>query len=78
MILLRNAVSFCRIVYLIRTTPIELVGDFVRDFDDRVLKALGGILGEGSLEQTTVEQSGLSVKMGGLGLRKGVVHCGPA
>jgi len=74
LILLRYSMSFSRIVYILRTTPFIQVDEFIKDFDERVIGAFEGILGENNLDDNTRVQVSLPMKMGGCGIRAGCVH----
>jgi len=78
LILLRYSYSFFKIVYLIRTTPIELIENFVRDFDRAVLKTFGRIIGDIISDENAISQVRLPIKLGGFGLRSGCEHASAA
>jgi len=50
------------------------VDEFIKDFDERVIGAFEGILGENNLDDNTRVQVSLPMKMGGCGIRSGCVH----
>jgi hypothetical protein len=67
--LLRKAGHGCRVVYYLRTTPRELMEEFVDKFDGplrRTFEVVGGL----ATSNEQWEQAGLRVKQGGLGLSR--------
>jgi len=73
-ILLRYSLSFCKIVYMLRTTPLMLIDEFIAEFDLRTLDSFWYILGEKVDDVNIEEQIRLPIRLGGFGLRAGMVH----
>ena len=65
--LLRKAGHGCRVLYYLRTTPREMIADFVQEFDAELRETLEAVAGL-SLDEGQWERSGMRVKQSGLGL----------
>ena len=71
--LLRNCVSFCRAVYLMRTVPPSHIEKGTKRFDDIVIRTQCDLLGLSGPKDTVLQMT-LSTKLGGLGLRSAWLH----
>ena len=67
--LLRRAGHGCRVLYYLRTTPRELIAEFVQEFDDDLKRTFETVVGL-ALGPGQWEQAGLRVKQAGLGLSR--------
>ena len=65
--LLRRAGHGCRVLYYLRTTPREMFGEFVEEFDQELRTTLEAVAGL-SLNNAQWERAGMRVKQSGLGL----------
>lgn len=74
MLLLRQCASFCKIVYIARTTPPHLVQHAFEDFDKQVMGAIQSCL-QLKFDENAYAQAKLSTGNGGLGLRAAADHC---
>jgi len=67
--LLRKTGHGCRVLYYLRTTPRDLIQDFVRDFDEELKATFESVVGLACTEGQW-DQAGLRVKQAGLGLSR--------
>jgi hypothetical protein len=75
--LLRSCASFCRFVYLARTTPSQLIADALKGVDSDFHDCLCRFSAL-QLSDTAWRQSQLSLSSGGLGLRSVALHSSAA
>jgi len=75
--LLRTCISFCKYVYIARTTPSHLILSAVKDCDEDILSCFESFAAL-QLSESAIQQAQLSLSFGGLGLRSLVRHCAPA
>ena len=67
--LLRKTGHGCRVLYYLRSTPRDLIEDFVKEFDDNLRSTFESVVGLATSEEQW-EQAGLRVKESGLGLSR--------
>ena len=67
--LLRKAGHGCRVIYYLRTTPRELIEEFVSEFDGALRRTFEVVVGLATNDEQW-EQAGLRVKQAGLGLSR--------
>ena len=75
--LIRNCVSFCKLVYSARTVPPDLHRSVLLEFSGDLRAALTEVAGA-SLDERAWEQAKLRSKNGGLGIRGPEDHCSAA
>jgi hypothetical protein len=76
-VLLKQCVSYGRMVHFMRTVPKKKIGDNARGFDDKVKAVLEDIMAMPVTRRAWI-RAGVSVNAGGLGLRRVEEHCGGA
>jgi hypothetical protein len=67
--LLRQAAGVCKVMYLMRTTPRDMICDLLGRFDDKVRGTFEELMGRG-LTYFEWAQAELPIKRGGAGLRR--------
>ena len=67
--LLKGAGDACRVVYYLRTSPLDILKPFVAEFDSELRDAVDEVLGV-NLSEGQWEQATLGVKQGGMGFCK--------
>ena len=75
--LLRTCASFCKYVYLCRTTPSRLIFDALLECDMEIMACLKRMAAV-NLSKLDCELSSMSLSRGGLGLRFSSLHSMPA
>ena len=75
--LLRTCLSFCKYVYIARTTPPALVRDALKRCDDDIIQCFSRFAAL-QLSPAVIAQARLSLSMGGIGLRASHQHCAAA
>ena len=75
--LLKNCMSFGKMVYLCRVTPPSLHIDALKMFDDRIRACFETISGIHA-NDLQWNKATLGIKLGGIGFRKSQVHCNAA
>ena len=65
--LLRKAGHGCRVVYYLRTTPRDMIEEYIQEFDEELKQTFQVIMGF-AVSDEQWEQASFSVKESGLGL----------
>jgi len=77
LLLLRNCLSFCRLNFILRTTPPDFISKLLADFDLNVRSCFENIISV-VLNDRSWSQCILPVRLGGFGLRSTAQHCSSA
>ena len=75
--IIRSCAGFCKIVYSIRVTPPDMLRASMGAFEEGLRHGLETIVGS-TLDERHWDQAGLSIKEGGLGLRRPTQHADAA
>ena len=67
--LLRKTGHVCRVLYYLRSTPRDLIEEFIKEFDDSLRRTFETVVGLATSDEQW-EQAGLRVKEAGLGLSR--------
>ena len=67
--LLRKTGHGCRVLYYLRSTPRDLIGEFIKEFDSSLRHTFETVVGLATSDEQW-EQAGLRVKESGLGLSR--------
>jgi hypothetical protein len=68
-LILRSCLSYCKMVYFMRTVPFGFLDESAKKFDESVLSALSRLINY-KISPSAYSQLALSVSNGGMGLRK--------
>jgi hypothetical protein len=73
LLLVRHCASFCRLAYVCRVTPPNLVAECTAAFETAIRGSVSTLIG-GSMGEREWAAAGLSIREGGLGLRHPTAH----
>jgi hypothetical protein len=71
--LLKYCTSYCKMVYLMRTVPSEVLNKTIGLFDQKIISCLEDII-HSPISSDAQQQASLSTNLGGLGLRRTLNH----